>query len=50
MDIAEAKPLQLAPTMGILGIGIKNSTAFSPMPRSNSTIDGSQIYFGTISF
>jgi hypothetical protein len=32
----------LAPTVGILGIGIMNSTAFSLLANSSSEVDGSQ--------
>jgi hypothetical protein len=40
----------LAPAVGILGVGIMSLVVLSTPPRSNSTIDGSQIYFGTIGF
>jgi hypothetical protein len=50
MDITEVNPCQLAPTVGTLGVGVMNSTAFSPASRNNLTIDGSQIYFDTIGF
>jgi hypothetical protein len=36
--------------MGILGIGIINSTALSLKANSNSKIDGNQISLGTIDF
>jgi hypothetical protein len=50
MDIAEINPHQLAPTMGILGVGIMSLTDLSPLPGSNSTIGGGHICFGTIDF
>jgi hypothetical protein len=40
----------LAPTVGTLGIGIMNLTAFSLPPNSNSKIDGNHITFGAIDF
>jgi hypothetical protein len=40
----------LAPTVGTLGVGIMNSTAFSPLTNSNPEVDGIQIPFGTIDF
>jgi hypothetical protein len=40
----------LAPTVGILGVGIMNSTAFSLLSNSNSKIDGNQITFGAMDF
>jgi hypothetical protein len=49
MDVSEGNP-QLAPTVGILGIGIMSLAVLSFPPRSNSTIDGSQICIGTINF
>jgi hypothetical protein len=36
--------------MGILGIGIMNSTTFSPSSKSNSKIDGNQVTFRTVDF
>jgi hypothetical protein len=50
MDITEANPCQLAPTVGTLDVGVMSSMAFSPASRNNLTIDGSQICFGTIGF
>jgi hypothetical protein len=38
------------PTVGSLGIGIMNSTAFSLSANDNSKVDGNQISFGTIDF
>jgi hypothetical protein len=40
----------MAPTVGSLGIGVMSWTTFLPASRSNSKIDGSQIYFGTVGF
>jgi hypothetical protein len=40
----------LAPIVGILGVGIMNSTTFSPSSKSNSKIDGNQIAFETVEF
>jgi hypothetical protein len=50
LDIYRVNPHQLAPTMGTLGIGIMNSTAFSPLANSNPEVDEIQIPFGTIDF
>ena len=50
MGIAGDKPRQLAPTVGTLGIGIMNSTAFSLLANSNSEVDEIQIPFRTIDF
>jgi hypothetical protein len=36
--------------MGTLGVGIMNSTAFSPLANSNPEVDEIQIPFGTIDF
>jgi hypothetical protein len=36
--------------MGILGVGIMNSTAFSLLANSNPEVDEIQIPFGTIDF
>jgi hypothetical protein len=36
--------------MEILGVGIMNSTDFSPSSKSNSKIDGNQVNFGTMDF
>jgi hypothetical protein len=36
--------------MGILGIGIMNSTAFLLLANSNSKVDGNQISFRTVDF
>jgi hypothetical protein len=36
--------------MGTLGVGIMNSTAFSPLASSSSEVDENQISFGTIDF
>jgi hypothetical protein len=38
------------PTVGILGVGIMNSTAFFLLANNNSKLDGNQISFETIDF
>jgi hypothetical protein len=40
----------LAPTVGTLGIGIMNSTTFSPLANNNSEVGEIQIPFGTVDF
>jgi hypothetical protein len=40
----------LTPAVGILGVEIMNSTAFSLPANSNSKVDGNQIFFGIIDF
>jgi hypothetical protein len=40
----------LAPTVGTLGVGIMNLTAFFLLANSNSKVDGNQISFGTVDF
>jgi hypothetical protein len=40
----------LAPTVGNLGVGIMNSTAFSLLANSNPEVDEIQIPFGTVDF
>jgi hypothetical protein len=40
----------LAPTVGTLGVGIINSTAFLLPSNSNLKVDGNQISFGTVDF
>jgi hypothetical protein len=40
----------LAPTVGTLGIGIMNSTAFSLLANSNPEVDEIQIPFGTVDY
>jgi hypothetical protein len=40
----------LAPTVGILGVGIMNSMAFSLSANNNSQVDEIQIPFGTVDF
>jgi hypothetical protein len=40
----------LAPTVGILGVGIMNSTAFSLLANNGSQVDEIQIPFGTVDF
>jgi hypothetical protein len=50
LDICRVNPHQLAPTVGTLGIGIMNSTAFSLPANSNLKVDRNQISFGTIDF
>jgi hypothetical protein len=49
-DIAKLNSRQLAPTVGTLGVGIMNSTRFSPSSRNNSKIDGNQVNFETVDF
>jgi hypothetical protein len=36
--------------VGTLGVGIMNSTAFSPLANSNPEVDETQISFGTVNF
>jgi hypothetical protein len=36
--------------MGTLGVGIMNSTAFSPLANSNPEVDENHIYFGIVDF
>jgi hypothetical protein len=50
LDICRVNPSQLAPTVGILGVGMMNSMAFSLLANSNSEVDENQISFGTIDF
>jgi hypothetical protein len=45
MDISKANPRQLELTMGNMGIGIMSSVILLSPARSNSTIDGGQIFF-----
>jgi hypothetical protein len=40
----------LAPTVGTLGVGIMNSTAFSLLANNSLEVDGNQISFETINF
>jgi hypothetical protein len=40
----------LAPTVGTLGVGIMNSTAFSLLANNNSEVDEIQIPFGAVDF
>jgi hypothetical protein len=40
----------LAPTVGTLGVGIMNSTAFLLLANSNPEVDENQISFETIDF
>jgi hypothetical protein len=40
----------LAPTVGTLGVGIMNSTAFSLLANSNQEVDEIQIPVGTVDF
>jgi hypothetical protein len=49
-DIFQVNPRQLAPTVGTLGVGIMNSTAFSFPASSNSKVDRNQISFGIVDF
>jgi hypothetical protein len=46
----EFNPRQLAPTMGIPGVGIMNSTAFPLLASNNSQVDEIQIPFRTGDF
>jgi hypothetical protein len=46
----ELTPRQLAPTMGTLGVGIMNSTAFPLLANNNSQVNEIQIPFGTVDF
>jgi hypothetical protein len=50
LDVCRVNHRQLAPTVGTLGVGIMNSTAFSPLANSNPEVDEIQIPFGTIDF
>jgi hypothetical protein len=38
LDICRVNPRQLAPIVGILGVEIMNSTAFSPLANSNPKV------------
>jgi hypothetical protein len=40
----------LAPTVGTLGVGIMNSTTFSPFSNNYSEVDEIKIPFGTVDF
>jgi hypothetical protein len=42
LDICRVNPRQLALTVGILGDGIMNSTAFLLLANSNPTVDENQ--------
>jgi hypothetical protein len=46
----ELNPRQLALTVGTLGVGIMNSTAFSLVANSNPEVNENQISFGTVDF
>jgi hypothetical protein len=50
LDICRVNPRQLAPTVGTLGVGIMNSTAFLLLANNNSEVDKNQISFGTDNF
>jgi hypothetical protein len=50
LDICQVNPHQLALTVGTLGVGIMNSTAFLPLANSNPKVDEIQIPFGTVDF
>jgi hypothetical protein len=50
LDICRVNPRQLAPTMGTLGVGIMNLTAFLLLANNNSEVNENQISFGTIDF
>jgi hypothetical protein len=39
-----------SPTVGTLGIGIMNSTAFSPLANNSLEVDKIQIPYGTVDF
>jgi hypothetical protein len=50
LDICQVNPRQLALTIGTLGVGIMNLTAFLLLANNNSEFDKNQISFGTIDF
>jgi hypothetical protein len=53
LDIRRVNARQLAPTVGILGVGIMNSTAFLLLANSNLEVDESQemeLTIGSLSF
>jgi hypothetical protein len=50
LDICRVNPHQLALTVGTLGVGIMNSTAFLLLANNNSKVDRNQISFGTVDF
>jgi hypothetical protein len=50
ITVPSLTPHQLAPTVGNLGVGIMNSTAFSLSANSNPQVDEIQIPFGTVDF
>jgi hypothetical protein len=50
LDICQVNPRQLAPTVGTLGVGIMNSTAFSLLANSSPEVDGNQISFEIVDF
>jgi hypothetical protein len=49
-DICRVDPHQLAPIVGTLGVGIRNSTAFLLLANSSTEVNGNQISFRTINF
>jgi hypothetical protein len=49
-EFIRVNPRQLALTVGSLGIGIMNSTAFSFLANSSPEVDENQISFGTVNF
>jgi hypothetical protein len=50
LDICRVNPRQLALTVGNLGVGIMNSTAFLLLANNNLKVDRNQISLGTIDF
>jgi hypothetical protein len=50
LDICRDNPRQLAPTVGTLGVGIVNSSAFSPLANNNLEVNEIQIPFRTVDF
>jgi hypothetical protein len=50
MTFVELNPRQLAPTVGTLGVGIMNLTAFPLLVNSNPEVDEIQIPFRTVDF
>jgi hypothetical protein len=50
LDVCRVNPRQLAPTVGTLGVGIMNSTAFWFLANNSLEVDEIQIPFGTVDF
>jgi hypothetical protein len=53
LDICRVNPRQLAPIVGIWGVGIMNSTTFSLLANSNPEVDGNQemeLTIGSLNF